>query len=438
MARARAVGSPVLVLTIDLAVVGARHRDTRNGIVGEPASWAQAAPRRSTSSRHPHWIRTRRARRQAAHLRQPREGRPRGALARPRSGTGSTRSSTRASPGRTSPGCASTGTGAWSSRACSTPRTPAARPTPASTASWSPTTAAASSTPCPRPCAPCRTSPTRSATRVEVLVDGGVRNGLDVVKMVALGARAVLVGRAWAWAVAARGEAGVRHMLEVMKADIDVALGLTGQTSIAGPWTAPRSTRADTQAKGLMPNGAQALIGTLVDAGRDDLLHEPRHVRDALRRRAGLGAPDARGPRAVRGRRDRRRRRLRADGRQAGRDAAAPRVGPGQRHGEPAQRAQGPVADRQHRRRPRDLPHAVRRQLQSDIETVARNVSRWVRTSQRTGAVAATRSRRSPRRGAARPGRHADPARRRVVVGRRRAGAAARAPLAPGRLERGC
>jgi L-lactate dehydrogenase (cytochrome) len=51
--------------------------------------------------------------------------------------------------------------------------------------------------------------------------------------MVALGARAVLVGRPWAWAVAARGEAGVRHVLEVMKADIDTALGLTGQTSVA-------------------------------------------------------------------------------------------------------------------------------------------------------------------------------------------------------------
>jgi L-lactate dehydrogenase (cytochrome) len=67
---------------------------------------------------------------------------------------------------------------------------------------------------------------------IEVLADGGVRSGLDVVKMVALGARAVLIGRAWAWAVAARGEAGVSHMLEVMKADIDTALGLTGQTSI--------------------------------------------------------------------------------------------------------------------------------------------------------------------------------------------------------------
>jgi L-lactate dehydrogenase (cytochrome) len=68
--------------------------------------------------------------------------------------------------------------------------------------------------------------------RIEVLADGGVRNGLDVVKMTALGARAVLIGRPWAWAVAARGQAGVRHVLAVMRADIDTALGLTGQTSI--------------------------------------------------------------------------------------------------------------------------------------------------------------------------------------------------------------
>jgi L-lactate dehydrogenase (cytochrome) len=68
--------------------------------------------------------------------------------------------------------------------------------------------------------------------QVEVLADGGVRTGLDAVKMVAMGARAVLIGRAWAWAVAGRGEAGVRHVLEVMRADIDTALGLTGQTSV--------------------------------------------------------------------------------------------------------------------------------------------------------------------------------------------------------------
>jgi L-lactate dehydrogenase (cytochrome) len=71
------------------------------------------------------------------------------------------------------------------------------------------------------------------ADRVEVLVDGGIRTGLDVVKMMALGARAVLIGRPWAWAVAARGQRGVRHMLEVIRADIDVALALTGHSSMA-------------------------------------------------------------------------------------------------------------------------------------------------------------------------------------------------------------
>ena len=70
--------------------------------------------------------------------------------------------------------------------------------------------------------------------RAEVLVDGGIRTGLDVVKMVALGAKAVLIGRGWAWAVAGRGETGVRHMLSVLRTDIDVALGLTGNTSITG------------------------------------------------------------------------------------------------------------------------------------------------------------------------------------------------------------
>lgn len=69
--------------------------------------------------------------------------------------------------------------------------------------------------------------------QVEVLVDGGIRTGLDVVKMLALGAKACLIGRAWAWAVAARGEVGVRHMLEGLHADIDTALALTGTPNVA-------------------------------------------------------------------------------------------------------------------------------------------------------------------------------------------------------------
>lgn len=68
--------------------------------------------------------------------------------------------------------------------------------------------------------------------RAEVLVDGGVRSGLDVARALALGARACLVGRAWAWAVAARGEAGVAHVLDVLRSELDVAMALTGVTSV--------------------------------------------------------------------------------------------------------------------------------------------------------------------------------------------------------------
>src|SRR5437764_996326 len=56
MARAGAVGSPVLVLTIDLAVVGARHRDTRNAVVGDPPLWAKLRRGLDLVS-HPQWIR---------------------------------------------------------------------------------------------------------------------------------------------------------------------------------------------------------------------------------------------------------------------------------------------------------------------------------------------------------------------------------------------
>jgi L-lactate dehydrogenase (cytochrome) len=64
--------------------------------------------------------------------------------------------------------------------------------------------------------------------RVEVLVDGGIRRGSDVVKALALGARAALVGRAVLWGLAANGEEGARHVLEILRSEILNALQLLG------------------------------------------------------------------------------------------------------------------------------------------------------------------------------------------------------------------
>ncbi len=65
-----------------------------------------------------------------------------------------------------------------------------------------------------------------------VLVDGGVRTGLDVMRMLALGAKGVLLGRAYIYALAAGGEAGVARLLELVAAEMRVAMALSGVTSI--------------------------------------------------------------------------------------------------------------------------------------------------------------------------------------------------------------
>jgi L-lactate dehydrogenase (cytochrome) len=231
MARAQAVGSPVLVLTVDMAVVGARHRDTRNAMAGMPSHWAKLR-RGLDLVGHPRWIRS-----------VALGGKPLtfGNLEK-------------AVPGASSPSAFREWVDSqfdpsvtWEDVAWVREHwkgklivkgvldpEDARRAADAgvdglvvsnhggrqldavlSTAHALPAVAAA------------------VGDQIEVLVDGGVRNGLDVVKMLALGARAVLVGRAWVWAVAGRGESGVRHMLAVLKSDIDVALALTANNSIA-------------------------------------------------------------------------------------------------------------------------------------------------------------------------------------------------------------
>ena len=230
MARAEAVGSPVLMLTIDLAVVGARHRDTRNAMVGSPSTWAKVRRGLDLVS-HPGWLR-----------RVAIGGKPLtfGNLAEVVPGAKTPEDFKEWVDAQFDPSVT------WEDIAWvrenwkgklvvkgildpedarkavdagvdglvvsnhggrqldAVPSTAAALPAVAEAV----------------------------GDQTEVLADGGVRNGLDMVKMLALGAKAVIIGRAWAYAVAAEGQAGVSDVLGTFRTDADVALALTGNTSV--------------------------------------------------------------------------------------------------------------------------------------------------------------------------------------------------------------
>jgi L-lactate dehydrogenase (cytochrome) len=229
MARARAVGVEVLVLTVDLAVVGARNRDVRNAVAGSPPPWAQLVRALDLIS-HPLWIRD-----------VPVNGKPLtfGNLEN-------------AVPGARTPDAFREWVDAqfdpsvtWNDIAWVREHWDGKLivkgvldPDDAKQAVAAGVDGIVVSNHGGRQLdtvpSTVRALPDIAdavGSEVTVLADGGIRNGLDVVKMTALGARAVLIGRAWAWAVAARGEAGVKHMLSVLRADIDVALALTGNTA---------------------------------------------------------------------------------------------------------------------------------------------------------------------------------------------------------------
>jgi L-lactate dehydrogenase (cytochrome) len=69
--------------------------------------------------------------------------------------------------------------------------------------------------------------------RAEVLLDGGIRRGSDVVKALCLGARAVLIGRAYAYGLGAAGASGVARAIQILRADVTRTLRLLGSPSVA-------------------------------------------------------------------------------------------------------------------------------------------------------------------------------------------------------------
>ena len=68
--------------------------------------------------------------------------------------------------------------------------------------------------------------------RIEILMDGGIRRGSDVVKALCLGAKAVLIGRAYAYGLAVAGQAGVTRAVEIIRADIERTLRLLGCAAV--------------------------------------------------------------------------------------------------------------------------------------------------------------------------------------------------------------
>ena len=102
-------------------------------------------------------------------------------------------------------------------------------PTPSSC----PITAAGSSMACRPRCASCPKWWPRSADQIEVLLDGGIRRGSDIAKALCLGARAVLVGRAYAYGLGAAGGAGVTRAIEILRTDLVRTMKLLGCASVA-------------------------------------------------------------------------------------------------------------------------------------------------------------------------------------------------------------
>ena len=70
-------------------------------------------------------------------------------------------------------------------------------------------------------------------SRIPVLLDGGIRRGTDVLKALALGASACFIARPYLWALAVGGEAGVAHVLELFRDEIDRAMGLLGVSALS-------------------------------------------------------------------------------------------------------------------------------------------------------------------------------------------------------------
>ena len=97
--------------------------------------------------------------------------------------------------------------------------------------------------------------------RIEVLMDGGIRRGSDIVKALCLGARAVLIGRAYAYGLAAAGHAGVARAIDILRTDMIRTMKLLGCASVSAAWprVPSRAARQIPSSKSQIPTTPNAI-----------------------------------------------------------------------------------------------------------------------------------------------------------------------------------
>ncbi|MCY4559589.1 MAG: alpha-hydroxy acid oxidase [Chloroflexi bacterium] len=102
--------------------------------------------------------------------------------------------------------------------------------------------------------------------RLEVYFDGGLRKGADVLKALALGARAVFVGLPIFWGLSVNGEEGVRHCLEILRTELSVTIGLCGVTDVKRVDRSVAQDPASGSAGGVVGEHGDDLVGRQDDA----------------------------------------------------------------------------------------------------------------------------------------------------------------------------
>ena len=208
--RAQGAGCSALFVTVDLPMRGQRHCDLKNGLDGAAAADRAQRLRHRDQAALGRWRADGQAQDRSAMSSLSQE---QGRHAGPPAGWANDNFDQSLSAGTTSTGSANCGPASWCSRASSTSEDAKRAAAVGVDAIVVSNHGGRQLDGAPARSPRCRASPTRCGDRIEVLFDGGIRSGQDVLKALALGARGCLIGRAYLYGLAAMGEAGVAKAL---------------------------------------------------------------------------------------------------------------------------------------------------------------------------------------------------------------------------------